>query len=199
MKGAFCLALLAAWPAFAQAPPPTAKADFSGETASAGVRRMADWVVASGDSQGLPFLIVDKADARVFAFDGRGVIQGAVPALLGMAKGDVSPPGIGTRKLAQIGPADRITPSGRFEAGLGRNIGAKDILWIDYESALSLHAVVPGTRAERRAQRLATPTAVDNRISYGCVNVPAHFFEGVVEPLFRPAAGIVYILPEIEP
>lgn len=196
--GAICLALLAACPAFAQTPPPT-RADFSAEPASDDARRLADWVVASGDSQGLPFLIVDKIDARVFAFEPQGSIRGAAPALLGLAKGDVSPPGIGTRKLSQIAPAERITPSGRFEAGLGRNLGGKEILWIDYDAAISLHPVVDGTPAERRAQRLASRTALDNRISYGCINVPARFYAEVVQPLFEPANGIVYILPELKP
>ncbi len=70
--GALCLALLASWPAFAQAPTPPARANFSSEIASTDTRRLADWIVASGDSHGLPFVIVDKVDARVFASDPLG-------------------------------------------------------------------------------------------------------------------------------
>ena len=173
-----------------------ALADFAGEAASPDTRRMADWVVASGDNGGLAFLIVDKVDARVFAFDDRGRLLGTSPALLGMARGDDSPAGIGTRKLAAIPPGERITPSGRFVAALGRDLGTQDVLWVDYDAAISLHRVFTGTPSEHRLARLATPSILDNRISYGCINVPVKFYETVVRPLFSGARGIVYVLPE---
>jgi hypothetical protein len=37
---------------------------------------------------------------------------------------------------------------------------------------------------ERRAERLATPSPLDNRISYGCIKVSAAFFEIVVSAAF---------------
>ena len=190
---AVLLALLAAAPAAAE---PT-RAGFAAEPASADARRLADWVVRSGDAHGRPFILVDKIGARVFAFDAAGQIRGAAPVLLGLARGDVSPPGIGSRKLSTITPAERITPAGRFEAGFGRNLTGKDILWVDYDAAISLHRVVTAKAAEKRLQRLATASIDDNRISYGCINVPVAFYEGVVRPLFLPASGIVYILPDI--
>lgn len=156
-------------------------------------------VVASSDNDGLPFLIIDKVAARIFAFDARGGFQGSTVVLVGLARGDVSPPGIGSRPLAAITPADRITPAGRFEAVLGHNLARKDILWLDYDAALSLHRVVTTKASERRLERLQTPTLVDNRISYGCINVPTAFYEGIVLPLFKPANGTVYILPEEAP
>ena len=185
-------ALLAGMAAAAQAlPGPPAP-----EPASAEARRLADWAVATGDTGGRPLVIIDKKAARVFAFDPSGVLVGSSPALLGLARGDDNIPGIGSLRLAQITPAQRVTPAGRYEARLGSNIGGHRILWIDYESALSLHAVVTGNAAERRLQRLATATVADNRISYGCINVPAAFYARVIEPLFAPADGMVYILPE---
>ncbi|MBV5276836.1 hypothetical protein JZU56_03175, partial [bacterium] len=47
--------------------------------------------------------------------------------------------------------------------------------------------------------RLATATPLDNRISYGCINVPAAFFKQVVHPMFAGTSGIVYVLPETRP
>lgn len=158
--------------------------------------KLATWVSASGDANGRPFVIVDKLGARVLAFDAAGALVGETPALLGAAQGDVSPPGVGTMRLAEITAAMRITPAGRYDAHLGMNLAGHPILWVDYDAALSLHPVVTGNRAERRLQRLATPSILDNRISYGCINVPALFYQEIVEPLFRPANGIVYILPE---
>jgi hypothetical protein len=55
---------------------------------------------------------------------------------------------------------------------------------------------VAGTAAEKRAHRLDSATAADNRISYGCINVPAKFYDQVVSPAFTGTNGVVYVLPE---
>lgn len=200
-KPARLLVLLAALglaqAAQAREPVPALQAAQISDRPSIEAARLVASVVSRGDTHGLPFLVVDKVEAKVFAFDAQGRLLGSSAALVGVAQGDVSPEGIGDRRLADIPPADRITPAGRFEAALGRNLAAKDILWIDYDAALSLHRVATGVASERRLQRLATPTTLDNRISYGCINVPAAFYDGVVLPLFRPANGLVYILPEM--
>ena len=78
----------------------------------------------------------------------------------------------------------------------GGNMRGQEILWVDYDTAISMHPVVTNKPEERRVQRLATATARDNRISYGCINVPAKFFESVVHPAFTETNGIVYVLPE---
>jgi hypothetical protein len=174
------------------------RARFQGLLPSDGVRQTADWVVDSADNRNLPFLIVDKTDAKVFAFDVRGQLLGAAPALVGLAHGDDTVPGIGTRPLSQIRTEERTTPAGRFVASLGSDLGKLDVLWVDYDAAISLHRVVKGTVKEHRAERLATETPLDNRISFGCINVPAEFFDRIVHPAFTGTNGIVYILPEIK-
>ena len=105
-------------------------------------------------------------------------------------------PGIGERELSDMGPQDRTTPAGRFVAGIGMNFRGEDVLWVDHESGLSLHRVLTTKPEERRLERLATPTVKDNRISYGCINVPRKFYENIVAPTFFGTDGIVYILPE---
>jgi hypothetical protein len=172
------------------------RANFEGEHKSRDARRVADWVVDSGDNSGMPFVIVDKVDAKVFVFNADGQLRGAAPALLGLTRGDTSVPGIGDRELSDIGPEERTTPAGRFVALLGYNLNGKDVLWVDYDGAVSLHRVFSTNPAERRLERLATPTPLDNRISYGCINVPVKFFNNVVSPAFRGTYGIVYVLPE---
>jgi hypothetical protein len=172
------------------------RATFKREYKSKNAQRVADWVVDSGDNSGMPFVIVDKVDARVFVFDTDGEIRGAARALLGLARGDDSSPDIGERSLSDIRPEERTTPAGRFVASLGYNYNGKDVLWVDYDLAISLHRVVTSNPVERRLQRLATPTSVDKRISFGCINVPAEFFDKVVIPAFTGTYGIVYILPE---
>jgi hypothetical protein len=155
-------------------------------------------VTASGDNHGLPFMIVDKVAARVFLFDGRAQLQGAAPALMGLGHGDDSVPGIGQRRLATITPEERTTPAGRFVASLGNDY-TQDILWVDYDAALSLHRVIAGSPKDRRHARLASATPLDNRISYGCINVPVAFYDELVMPAFANTVGIVYILPEVRP
>lgn len=165
-------------------------------TASAAAGEVAAWVRRTADNQGLPFLIIDKVGAQVLAFDPEGRSLGATPALLGLAHGDVSSPGIGQRPLSAITPEQRITPAGRFMASIGENLGGKGVLWIDYDAALSLHPVITTRPADRRLERLASVAPHDNRISYGCVNVPARFYDEVVRPTFKGTMGVVYILPE---
>ena len=172
------------------------RANFERERASHEARHVADWVVDSGDNRSMPFVIVDKTDAKVFVFDADGRLRGAAPALLGLARGDHAVPGIGDRELSSIRPEERTTPAGRFVAALGRNLRGKEILWVDYDGAVSMHRVASAKPEERRLQRLATPTPLDNRISYGCINVPAKFYENVVSPVFTGTNGIVYVLPE---
>jgi hypothetical protein len=61
-----------------------------------------------------------------------------------------------------------------------------------------MHRVVTGTPKDHRLQRLATPTPLDNRISFGCINVPIDFFDRTLLPAFKSTKGVVYILPEVK-
>jgi hypothetical protein len=188
--------------AFPESPPSPSphsnRADFLNEPVSEDVQQVAAWVADSGDNGSLPFIIVDKKNAKVFTFDSHAKLQGAAPALLGLAHGDDSTPGIGDMPLAKIGPKMRTTPAGRFVSALGRDLGKLNVLWVDYPDAISLHRVVTANAREHRLQRLTTPTPLDNRISFGCINVPVDFFNRFVQPAFTGTKGIVYILPEVK-
>lgn len=173
--------------------------DFAGIEPSPDAEAVASWVLSVADHGQLPFAIIDKRAARVFVFDGRGRLRGDAPVLLGLAVGDEDVPGIGSLPLSQITPEMRITPAGRFRVQIGRNLKGEDILWVDYDSALSLHRVATGNPREARQQRLDSPTVDDNRISFGCINVPARFFDEVVRSQFAGTNGTVYILPETRP
>ncbi|WP_462320126.1 L,D-transpeptidase [Halochromatium sp.] len=172
------------------------KVDFASESASRRTREMAHWIVSSKDNRNMPFAIVDKVNAKVYVFRADGQLYGAAPVLLGLAKGDHSLPGIGDMPMSRIPPEERTTPAGRFVSTMGRNHKGKDILWLDYEQSLSMHAIVKGTPRDRRAERLASPTPLDNRISFGCINVPEDFFKNMIQGKFTEAGGVVYILPE---
>lgn len=181
--------------AFRQAP---RVADFAGEPASDDARQVADWVVASGDNRRLFFVILDKANTKVFVFEPSGKLRSATPVLIGAARGDDSVTGIGGRPIAEVQPHERTTPAGRFLAEPGRNTLDEDVVWVDYEAAVSMHRVRATEPKERRLERLASPTTDDNRISYGCINMPVEFFENVLKPAFNASYGVVYVLPEVK-
>lgn len=191
-------ALLAAGALFAAGAAQAASPDFVGETASADAREVTGWIVGRGDNAGLPFVIVDKKAAKVFVFDAQGRLLGATPALLGLAHGDDSAPGIGNRKLSRIRPEERTTPAGRFVATLGHALGPQDVLWVDYGSALALHRVLAAGSRQYRLERLAAANPGDARITFGCINVPVRFYDRFVHPTFAGAGGVVYILPEVK-
>ena len=168
------------------------------QSASADVQRVAHWVADSRDNAGMPYVLIDKVNARVYAFDASGQLRGSAPALLGMARGDRLLASNDTQ-VNDVQPDQRITPAGRFVSRLAIDSHGEELLVIDYAASISLHAVVKGTPEERRAERLSSATSADNRISYGCINVPKLFYATVVSPTFAHTKGVVYILPETRP
>jgi hypothetical protein len=160
---------------------------------------IAGWVIAADDNRGLPFAIVDKEAAQVLVFGADGKLRGMAPVLLGSATGDTSAEGVGDRELWDIPKNERTTPAGRFLAGFGPAAGGERVLWVDYATAISIHAV-PATKAsrkEKRTQRLASSKPDDNRITHGCINVSPTFFSKIVKPLFKKG-GVFYVLPDSE-
>jgi hypothetical protein len=161
--------------------------------------RVADWIAASGDNRALPYIIIDKTAAALFLFDSKGKPRGEAPVLIGVTAGDDATPGIGSKNLAEIGPAERTTPAGRFLAKFGFAAGRQRVLWVDYATSVALHPIPKGTRKERRRERMLSPTAEDNRITFGCINVPIAFYGKSVRPLFQRKGGYVYVLPDTKP
>jgi hypothetical protein len=171
-------------------------ADFGTETPSVAARQVANWVVDSRDHKAMSFAIVDKKDARVYIFDPTGHLNASSPALVGAAVGDDAVPGIGEKPLSQVRPEEKTTPAGRFVAELGENSHHEDIVWVSYDLAVSMHRVRPLVKAERRLERLASSTPDDNRISFGCINLPPPFYENVLKPAVQKTGVVVYVLPE---
>jgi|GEM_PF-817867 len=190
-------------------PPPPIPLEFSGiqtaaplpapmdrlQSASADVLATVQWVEASKDNAGLPFVVVDKVNAQVYAFTPAAQLQATAPILLGVGVGDevlVSP----DVPMSAVPPQKRITPAGRYPSRLVTDTHGKTVLLVDGPNLITMHSVAKGTPAQRRAERLASVAPDDNRISFGCINVPPAFFSTILQPDFAPAKGIVYILPE---
>jgi hypothetical protein len=160
--------------------------------------RLIAWVAAAHDNGTRPYAVIDKPAATLYLFSGNGTFLGATPVLLGIGVGDDSSPGIGAKKLEEIGPAERTTPAGRFVAKFGRAFGRQQVLWVDYANAVAIHAVITTHKKERRVERLLSPGVDDNRISFGCINVGTRFYTGKLKPMFEKKGGIVYILPDVK-
>lgn len=180
------------------APPARAATSWERTGATVDAQRLVRWAVASADHQGMPFAVIDKPAATIHVFGPGGDHAGSAPVLLGSALGDHSAPGIGQKPLSQVRPHERTTPAGRFVSEPGSNLQGHDIVWIDYEAAVSLHRV-RGAPAERRVQRLASPVLAERRISNGCVNAPTAFYNRHIAPWLGREAGVVYVLPDSEP
>ena len=176
-------------PAIAPAQPP-------GRHPTGITAQLSEWVTATDDNGDLPFIIVDKLGARIFAFDAGGQFLGSSPVLVGLARGDDSAPGIGDLKLSQISPDQRTTPAGRFVAGFGDSNGHGTMLWVDLPDAISLHPVMSVSPGEHRLQRIKSLDPKQHRISYGCINVPKVFYDDVVLTALAGGNAVVYILPD---
>ena len=175
------------------------RADFRTHAPSPEVRHIADWAVHSGDHKGLPFIVVDKLKAQAVAFDRNGRLLSATTILIGMGVGDKFPPGIADLDMHLTQPSQRITPAGRYFSEEGENLERETVLWVDYDNGIALHKLSAKRTKQRRHERMATPDPKDNRITYGCINVPPGFYDRVVAAHFRPRGGIVYVLPDSAP
>lgn len=178
-------------------PPPADPVAIAPSPAAA---RVAAWVAASRDNHALPYAIVDKVDGSLILFDAKGRPVAQVPALVGIAVGDDATPGIGSKTLGEIGPAEKTTPAGRFLAKFGLAFGRERILWVDYATSIAIHPIpADAARKERRRERMLSPTPDDNRITFGCINVPRAFYSAKLRPAFQRNGGYVYVLPDTRP
>ncbi|NLA67682.1 MAG: hypothetical protein GX856_05450, partial [Gammaproteobacteria bacterium] len=73
------------------------------------VIQLAGWVVATDDSAGYPFAVIDKAAAQILVSGGDGRLRGAAPGLFGSAVGDHTAPGVAGLALREIPGRDRTT------------------------------------------------------------------------------------------
>lgn len=197
--GSLALALLSF--GVAEAQDASAEAEFSADQLPADqdvserAIELAGWIVGTRDNQGYPFAVIDKRTAQVLVFGADGRLRGAAAGLFGSAVGDHTAPGVAGLALSAIPGDDRTTPAGRFIGAYGPSLDAGRVLWVDYDSAVSIHPITLGVPSERRAERLASATPNDNRVTHGCINVSAEFYERIVQPTFA-RGGVFYILPD---
>ena len=176
-------------------PKPGPLADFGGKDAPPEVVHVANWVSYTRNNQKKAFVVIDKKNAQMYVFEPDGKLKSNATVLLGQAVGDVLPPGTASKPISQLKPHEKATPAGRFLAKPGKNHKGDDVIWIDYDAAISLHRLRKVGK-ENRAERLASAEIDDNRISNGCVNVPPAFYDSLLRPTVLKKGAYVYVLPE---
>jgi hypothetical protein len=176
--------------------PELTAADFRAVEPTPDARHMADWVVARHDNGRMPFMVLDKRDARLYVFKPNGELIDQTPVLLGAAHGDDTYPGIGDVPIDKVKPYQRTTAAGRFVTRPGLDADHTDVVWLDYDAALAMHRVINKVKSERRLQRLASPNPKVRRISWGCINIPIAFFDTYISPVYGKRSGVTYVIPE---
>jgi len=168
--------------------------DTRGKKISSDAAKTAQWVLDTADSEGYPFIVTDKIGATMYFFDEKGVLLKKSPVLVGKNVGDF------------IGNTDagRITPSGRFEiapetdATYGNVFSVMGTDMVDSETGelveVAIHRLALHDPSEKRPQRIATATPLDNRISWGCMNLDNKVMDWAFNNY--PLGGLIYILPE---
>jgi hypothetical protein len=98
-------------------------AELAREQAAPEVQQVAAWAIDSLDHADRPFVVVDKASARLFAFDREGHLRGSSPVVLAAWR--------------EQGPA--AAPVGRFVADPQLSARSDVTVWVHADAVISLH------------------------------------------------------------
>lgn len=148
-------------------------------------------IVKQNDNQSKPFIVADKQAGTLTVYTPSGKVVTTTPALFGKATGDSI-------------SINNTTPSGRYDMnlidgskvegkGYGSSVQALSVngkLQENNAGNIAIHRVLP---IENRQGRLVSPTASDNRISHGCINVPSDFYDTHLD---SEQDTVVYVMPE---
>ncbi|EES3791377.1 LPD38 domain-containing protein [Escherichia coli] len=146
------------------------------------------WVQETKDNQGQKYIIADKVAGELYVMDSRGNVLATMPALYGSRKGDAAVPG--------------QTPAGIFmlqqRHDVGASLGGDVQQFAEHTdgSIWAIHRVLTANPKQMREARLKSATAADNRISLGCINVPADMYDKYLKNGFQ---GKLYVIPEQKP
>lgn len=141
------------------------------------------WVRQTRDNNGQKYIIADKVAGTIHIMDAKGREIATAPALYGKRHGDnmslgETPAGIFTLKTR---PAPTSYGGDLQQFATAPNGGI-----------YAIHRVITNNN-QRRVARLNSPTASDNRISLGCINIPVNIYNKYLQKGFK---GKLYVLPE---
>lgn len=146
-----------------------------------------DHINETSDNGGRPFIIADKKAGKLYLMNADGKVVDTTPALFG-------------RDTSDAARTDRATGAGKYDLTYNRD----QRLPSGYEGSVqsfdtgtngetfAIHRVID-VKGENRSGRLASATARDNRITHGCINVPAEFYN---KHLDGELGAVLYVLPE---
>jgi hypothetical protein len=146
-----------------------------------------DHINETSDNGGRPFIIADKKAGKLYLMNADGKVVDTTPALFG-------------RDTSDAARTDRATGAGKYDLTYNRD----QRLPSGYEGSVqsfdtgrngetfAIHRVID-VKGENRSGRLASATAHDNRITHGCINVPAEFYN---KHLDGELGAVLYVLPE---
>lgn len=146
-----------------------------------------DHINETSDNGGRPFIIADKKAGKLYLMNADGKVVDTAPALFG-------------RDTSDAARTDRATGAGKYDLTYNRD----QRLSSGYEGSVqsfdtgtngetfAIHRVID-VKGENRSGRLASATARDNRITHGCINVPAEFYN---KHLDGELGAVLYVLPE---
>jgi hypothetical protein len=142
------------------------------------------------------FIIADKKNGKIHMFYSSGQHLASDTALFGKDIGDKF-------EGDSLKGGRKITPAGKFtlkatedaEYAGGWRFDLQETLMGD--GVIAIHPAWLGDVKEKRLERLASPDAKDNRISYGCINTSHDTFLQKLKPnLNEFDGGMIFVLPE---
>jgi hypothetical protein len=176
-----------------QAVPAVAKAQMS-PTAQSVYEAMAPVAMKSGKW----FMVADKPNGMLHIFKEDGSHALSDPTLYGKDTGDVM------EAVSSLEGGAKVTPAGKFtlKARPSTYAGGQELILVeskDYTGYIAIHAADTSTPSENRLGRLDTPTAADNRVSYGCINTKHDTFINEIAPnIANLDGGMVFVVPDAQ-
>lgn len=141
------------------------------------------WVQQTRDNAGRPYIIADKQAGEIHIVGADGTVKATAPALYGRKIGDGM--SIGETPAGIFAIHQEAAPAS-YGGDLQQFATAPD------GDVYAIHRVLTNNKQDRPG-RLASPTAEDNRISLGCINIPADLYNKYLSGKFD---GKLYVLPD---
>jgi hypothetical protein len=142
------------------------------------------------------FMVADKPNGMLHIFKEDGSHALSDPTLYGKDKGDVM------EAVSSLEGGAKITPAGKFtlQSKPSEYAGKQMLVLVESKDStgyIAIHAADVSTPSENRLGRLDTPTAEDNRVSYGCINTKHDTFVNKIVPNIDSLdGGLIFVLPE---
>lgn len=144
------------------------------------------------------YYIVDKPTATIYAIDKNGKEISSSPVIIGKAGERANTADMSKPKEGEV----TTTPAGRYDIG-HEDINEEDlslyhgmVLSLYNTDALKIHITYPYEYI-KRTDALKTKTVADNRISWGCINVPESFWISSVAP-YTENGSTIFITPDYQ-